>query len=526
MGAEVEHHEAGQGGIAEVGERQGEPRPPRRAREQRKALVRAPPQPAGRLRQAQRDQGTRERERGGQHPDGVVPRPRAQHLPDQGAERQPAPHRQPEHPQREPAVADGGEIDGPGGAGGVERSLAHPHDEPREDQARDAAGEQVQDPSEGHHEGAHDEHDLAAAVVGEAPGQGPAENRRDRERPHHDPHGEVARVQRSADEQGEHRQGRSDRHESQQAGREQTPEGPQLGAPRAQRHAPGAQRVGARAQHPRARPPRRSGQATGRSGWRAQRTIVAVSWGGPPEQGEAMPATASRKQKPVTHEANEVVHRSIAERTELGKRARERAPRSSHAVFEPAPDRPDPVALLEEQSRSRVPELVPIRYGRMLVSPFTFYRGAAEGDDPGPLHHTRLGPAGAVLRRRPPVQLRRLRLPRAAAGVRHQRLRRDAPGPLGVGRQATRGEPHDRLPGQRLLARRRRPGGARMRSPVPPGDADLRGNGQPRRLVRTARRRDVHGGVRLPVQEPGRSPAPRRRPPRPAPATASRRSPN
>ena len=90
-----------------------------------------------------------------------------------------------------------------------------------------------------------------------------------------------------------------------------------------------------------------------------------------------MPATASRKQKPVTHEANEVVHRSVAERAELGKRARERAPRSSHGVFEPAPDRPDPVALLEEQSLSRVPELVPIRYGRMLVSPFTFYRGAA-----------------------------------------------------------------------------------------------------------------------------------------------------
>ena len=43
----------------------------------------------------------------------------------------------------------------------------------------------------------------------------------------------------------------------------------------------------------------------------------------------------------------------------------------------PQPDRPDPVALLEEQAKTRVPELVPIRYGRMLVSPFTFYRGAA-----------------------------------------------------------------------------------------------------------------------------------------------------
>ena len=61
----------------------------------------------------------------------------------------------------------------------------------------------------------------------------------------------------------------------------------------------------------------------------------------------------------------------------LGKAARTAVPRSSHADFEPSPTRPDPVALLEEQATSRVQELVPIRYGRMLVSPFTFYRGAA-----------------------------------------------------------------------------------------------------------------------------------------------------
>jgi uncharacterized protein (DUF2252 family) len=49
----------------------------------------------------------------------------------------------------------------------------------------------------------------------------------------------------------------------------------------------------------------------------------------------------------------------------------------SHGRWEPATDRPDPIALLEEQAKTRVPGLVPIRYGRMLVSPFTFYRGAA-----------------------------------------------------------------------------------------------------------------------------------------------------
>ena len=68
---------------------------------------------------------------------------------------------------------------------------------------------------------------------------------------------------------------------------------------------------------------------------------------------------------------------SVAERVARGKAARREVPRSSHAVFEPAADRPDPVELLERQADARVPELVPIRYGRMLASPFTFYRGAA-----------------------------------------------------------------------------------------------------------------------------------------------------
>jgi uncharacterized protein (DUF2252 family) len=74
--------------------------------------------------------------------------------------------------------------------------------------------------------------------------------------------------------------------------------------------------------------------------------------------------------------AKPVEHRSVGERVARGKQVRAEVPRSSHAHFEP-PARPDPVELLEQQAKSRVPELVPIRYGRMLVSPFTFYRGAA-----------------------------------------------------------------------------------------------------------------------------------------------------
>ena len=72
-----------------------------------------------------------------------------------------------------------------------------------------------------------------------------------------------------------------------------------------------------------------------------------------------------------------VPHLSVAERVARGKSARAEVPRSSHAVFEPSPNRPDPIELLERQASTRVPELVPIRYGRMLLSPFTFYRGAA-----------------------------------------------------------------------------------------------------------------------------------------------------
>ena len=70
-------------------------------------------------------------------------------------------------------------------------------------------------------------------------------------------------------------------------------------------------------------------------------------------------------------------HLTVDQRAARGRAARAEAPRSAHGRWAAAPDRPDPVALLEEQAESRVADLVPIRYGRMLISPFTFYRGAA-----------------------------------------------------------------------------------------------------------------------------------------------------
>ena len=79
----------------------------------------------------------------------------------------------------------------------------------------------------------------------------------------------------------------------------------------------------------------------------------------------------------ATRTVGGTAHPTPGERLEHGKAARAEVPRSVHAEWQPAADRRDPVDLLEEEARTRVPELVPIRYGRMLTSPFAFYRGGA-----------------------------------------------------------------------------------------------------------------------------------------------------
>ena len=89
--------------------------------------------------------------------------------------------------------------------------------------------------------------------------------------------------------------------------------------------------------------------------------------------------TPSRRRRAVLAPApsGRATYQNSQQRVARGKAARRVAPRSQHASWEPAADRPDPIALLEQQAETRVPELLPIRYGRMLVSPGTFYRGAA-----------------------------------------------------------------------------------------------------------------------------------------------------
>src|SRR5215467_405118 len=70
--------------------------------------------------------------------------------------------------------------------------------------------------------------------------------------------------------------------------------------------------------------------------------------------------------------------RTAAERYAAGQALRAKVPRSAHAEWAPAKHRPDAITMVMAASRTSVPELVPIRYGRMSTSPFAFYRGAAD----------------------------------------------------------------------------------------------------------------------------------------------------
>lgn len=76
-------------------------------------------------------------------------------------------------------------------------------------------------------------------------------------------------------------------------------------------------------------------------------------------------------------EATQPPFRSRTERIQAGKSLRDSVPRSSHAVWRPPANRRDPIDILEASNQDRLPELIPIRYGRMLRSPFTFLRGSA-----------------------------------------------------------------------------------------------------------------------------------------------------
>jgi uncharacterized protein (DUF2252 family) len=91
----------------------------------------------------------------------------------------------------------------------------------------------------------------------------------------------------------------------------------------------------------------------------------------------ALKVAASPRQQARAQLDTRTGHLTPAERAARGAQARAEVPRESHADFTAPASRPDPITLLEEQAKARVPELVPVRWGRMMVSPFTYYRGAA-----------------------------------------------------------------------------------------------------------------------------------------------------
>src|SRR6476661_2345256 len=114
-------------------------------------------------------------------------------------------------------------------------------------------------------------------------------------------------------------------------------------------------------------PPGRAGPVLVGTGPAVSLGAVSARTHPPPIRGVASAMTAT-----------EIAHPTVSDRRAMGAAARAQVPPASHAGWRPAVDRPDPVALLEAQNLTREQDLVPVRHGRMVVSPFTFYRGAAK----------------------------------------------------------------------------------------------------------------------------------------------------
>ena len=86
---------------------------------------------------------------------------------------------------------------------------------------------------------------------------------------------------------------------------------------------------------------------------------------------------SSRKQSQIETSPSLQSHPTRNELCQMGKSLRDKCTRESHAFWQAPGNRPDPLALMEESNKGRMPQLVPVRHGRMIQSPFTFYRGAA-----------------------------------------------------------------------------------------------------------------------------------------------------
>ena len=158
---------------------------------------------------------------------------------------------------------------------------------------------------------------------------------------------------------------------------------------------------------------------------------------------------------------------TFEERYAAGKALREACPRNAHAAWKAPADRPDAVQLVLEAEKGRMPELLPLRHGRMVRSAFTFYRGSAltmAADLAStPVTGIRVQCCGDAHL----CNFGGFATPERQDHLLHQRPRRDPPGPLGVGRQAPRGELRGGLPGQRPERRRRQGRGHDLRPQLP-----------------------------------------------------------
>ena len=198
---------------------------------------------------------------------------------------------------------------------------------------------------------------------------------------------------------------------------------------------------------------------------------------------------------------------SFEERAARGKAARAAVPRASHADWRVLPTRVSPIDLLEEQATTRVPELVPIRHGRMLLSPFSYFRGAALPMAADLAATPALGAPGAGVRRCASLELRDVRLAGASSLLRRQRLRRDGARSVGVGREAAGREPRDRGPRARVLGEAAPEHRAELGARVPRGDARLRRSIDARGLVRAPRHGRLVAALPLRCSIPKRTPS-------------------
>ena len=216
-----------------------------------------------------------------------------------------------------------------------------------------------------------------------------------------------------------------------------------------------------------------------------------------PAAKKAAPAPAKRRHRArggrlAARLSGAEAHLSLEERQATGKAQRAAVPLEALGAWEPKPDRADPLAILTAQETDRLQPLLPVRHARMLQNAFGFYRGApavmaadlAAGPRTdlevqlcGDAHLLNFGLYGS---------------PGALAGLRRQRLRRDAAGPVRVGREAAHRQPRRRRPRQRPRQEEGAGHRARERPLLPRLHAPVRRHGHADDLVHADERRQGH----------------------------------